>query len=359
MTKIMKIPENLIIENKIEMIKETPAILEAANLLHQGEVVSFPTETVYGLGADAANAKAVKKIFKAKGRPQDNPLIVHITGEAQLKKIISSSLNQKVQKLVNAFWPGPLTIIFEKSGLIPDRTTAGLNTVAVRMPSHPVARALIEKTGLPLAAPSANISGAPSPTTAEHVFKDLKGLIPLIIDGGPSPVGVESTVIDVRGKEPQLLRPGGVPLEAIESIIGEKIDRTVKKTNKEKPISPGMKYRHYSPETPLFLIDMDNKNFEAILKDEYKKYHKIALVLTSEKVDKMKRILEKSANWTAEQINIVNIGSQFQVDVIASRLFKLLRQLDEEDYSLILVETIPEKGLGAAVMNRLHKASIQ
>ncbi|MFP4017117.1 MAG: L-threonylcarbamoyladenylate synthase, partial [Halanaerobiales bacterium] len=252
-TELYKIDYSLIEDNDLEALKEHPAVKKAAELIRSGELVAFPTETVYGLGADASNETAVERIYLAKGRPQDNPLIVHIASLKQLEIITQGNLSTLVEKLIDKFWPGPLTIILDKNGVIPDRTTAGLGSVAVRMPAHPLARALIEAAGKPIAAPSANISGAPSPTRALHVMNDLKGRIPLILDGGSSWVGVESTVIDVSGDKIIILRPGGVSREEIEKTIASTNSLAVEvqfssslsgkdSTSIEKPRSPGMKY---------------------------------------------------------------------------------------------------------------------
>ena len=204
-------------------LKNDSAVIEAAELLKKGEVVALPTETVYGLAADAMNPKAVKKIFKAKGRPQDNPLIVHIADKAQLEQLTAFEIPVKAEKLMKKFWPGPLTIIFSKSPDVPAETSAGLQTIAVRMPAHPLMLAVIERSNLVLAAPSANTSGFPSPTRAEHVYDDLKGKIPLILDGGPCQLGVESTVLDIRGDQLRVLRPGGISREEISQFLGEEV----------------------------------------------------------------------------------------------------------------------------------------
>jgi L-threonylcarbamoyladenylate synthase len=348
-TRINKISSDLISEGDVYKLLNETAILEGACLLKKGEVVAFPTETVYGLGADATNTSAVRKIFEAKGRPQDNPLIVHISNLEQLYNIIDGEVPENGKKLINAFWPGPLTLILSKSREIPDITTAGLDSIAVRMPEHPVARALIEKSSLPLAAPSANSSGYPSPTLAEHVIHDLKGKIPYIIDGGACKVGVESTVVDVRGENVKILRPGGVTREDIELILGYKISSSIDLINLEKPITPGMKYRHYSPETPLYIIDREKLfNIKTISAGFNKE--KIALILTNESKENLKDY---------SFIDIYNMGSLYNMEEIAHNLFAILRELDRKSYDIIFIERIPEKGIGEAVMNRLHKASIK
>lgn len=348
-TRVEKIDEDLIKGEKLAELKEHQAIRLGARLLRQGEVVAFPTETVYGLGADATSNKAVGKIFKAKGRPQDNPLIVHIATKDQLEQVIEGGLTPAGRRLIEAFWPGPLTIILNKSELISVTTTAGLTSVAIRMPSHPVARALIAASSLPIAAPSANLSGAPSPTLAEHVLNDLKGKIPLIIDGGPARVGVESTVVDVRKDIPVILRPGGVSREEIEETLGFEVRVAGGQEVAEGvPPSPGMKYRHYSPRTPLILLEEKERDKIAEMTEEYSN-KRIGLVITAETLQEL--------NNLPENVLVVRMGSRSRPEEIASNLFALLRRLDQRNLDLILIEAIPEKGIGAAVMNRLYKAS--
>src|SRR6056297_1822119 len=280
-TEIEKITQNLIKEEKIDEIKNSLAIKKAVELILQDEVVAFPTETVYGLGANALKAKAVNKIFKAKGRPSDNPLIAHIASDKQLPELIAGDIPETVKKLIKRFWPGPLTIIFNKSKLVPDITTAGLNTVAVRMPSHPVALALIQKVNLPLAAPSANSSGFPSPTKAEHVYNDLNGKIPLIVDGGICNIGVESTVVEIKDNSVNILRPGGIPKERIEEVLGADFKvETANQAEVKKPKSPGMKYKHYAPRTPLWIVKSDN--IKKVLKENDFNHAKTVVILTNE-----------------------------------------------------------------------------
>ena len=233
------------------------SIRRAAALLRAGELVAFPTETVYGLGADALNAEASARIFAAKGRPADNPLIAHIAGENGLAGLIALEPCACARALMRAFWPGPMTLIFPKSPRVPREVTAGLDTVAVRMPSHPVARALISAAQTPIAAPSANRSGRPSPTTAAHVLEDMEGRIPLILDGGPCEVGLESTVVDVTGARPRILRPGGVTLEMLEGVVGDvDVDEGVLHQLQagSQARSPGMKYKHYAPKGEVTIV---------------------------------------------------------------------------------------------------------
>lgn len=304
---------------------EKTLIKKAARAIKQGELVAFPTETVYGLGADAFNTKAIKKIFKVKGRPQDNPLIVHISSENQLKPLVKE-IPEKAKILIDKFWPGPLTLVFKKSKKVSKKVTAGLETVAIRMPSHKVAKSLIEKSG-PIAAPSANISGRPSGTHSSHVHSDLNGKIPYIIDSGHSQTGIESTVLDLTTSPATLLRPGKITREQIETLIG----RISTIQDAKKPRSPGMKYKHYSPSIPVIL----SKNPEQALK-KYKN-KKVGTIAFS----------KTSAN---KSIVIKNTKE------LAKRIFDLFRKL-ENKVEIIIVERVPEKELGAAIMNRLKKAA--
>ena len=242
---------------KVEPCTEA-ALRQAAEWIRAGEVVGFPTETVYGLGADALNPQAVRKIFAAKGRPADNPLIVHIAELSQIRPLISGEISDRAAALAHAFWPGPLTMIFPKSDRIPQEVSAGLDTVGIRFPANEDARRLIQACGCPIAAPSANRSGRPSPTTAAHVLEDMDGRIPMILDGGPCQVGLESTVLDVTGEIPRVLRPGGVTPEMIAQVAGScRVDESVMRPLKEgeKPRSPGMKYRHYAPKGSLTIFE--------------------------------------------------------------------------------------------------------
>ncbi|AZO93935.1 L-threonylcarbamoyladenylate synthase [Halocella sp. SP3-1] len=354
-TVLEKIDESLLDINKIDSLKRHRVIKMAAALLQQGELVAFPTETVYGLGADAGSGEAVARIFQVKGRPQDNPLIVHIAGKKQLVDITVNNLSATAEKLIERFWPGPLTLIMEKSPLIAAETTAGLASVAVRMPSHPVALALIEESGFPLAAPSANRSGAPSPTLAGHVLDDLKGRIPLIVGGGPCSIGVESTVLDVRGNQPLILRPGGISREEIEEVLGYHISSAgaISKDSNKKPASPGMKYRHYSPETPVYLKKLSADTMAA----ELAKYQgeAVAFLITDETACGLTAVAEE----LLEDKVFMTMGSRYTPERYASQVFAVLRKLDRLGLTRIIAEEIPERGLGAAVMNRLQKASLK
>lgn len=331
-----------------------PGIIEGAKLLRAGELVAFPTETVYGLGANGLDPQAVKQIFFAKGRPADNPLILHIAEIAQLERLVLE-ISEPAEKLINRFWPGPLTLVLKKRPIVPEQVTGGLDTVAVRMPVHPIARELIFAAQLPIAAPSANLSGRPSPTLADHVIRDLSGKIGLIIDGGPCQRGIESTVIDLSTKQPLLLRPGSISFEELREILPDlELDvgvdgKTSKSLTGVGPRSPGMKYRHYSPQAELILIEGEFLQIkEKIIDLMQASTAQLGLLLTHEMVEAMGE----------SPIGVVKIlGSRSNPEEIAGRLFKLLREFDEEDVGLILVEGLSSTGIGLAVMNRLKKAA--
>lgn len=299
---------------------EISKIKKSANIIKKGGLVAFPTETVYGLGANGLNKNAVKKIFKAKGRPQDNPLILHISNINQLSSLVEK-IPKNAEKLIKKFWPGPLTIILKKSKKVPEIITAGLDSVAVRMPKNKIALELIKSSGCPLAAPSANLSGKPSPTIAEHVIEDLNTKIDAIIDGRKTDIGLESTVIDLTQEPSQILRPGKITKKQIEKIIG-KINN--KKSKSKKPRSPGMKYRHYSPKAKIFTIQNKKQ-----LKEILKKYP-----------DKRTKILKYRTK--------IKMGKN---------LFKDFREADKNDFKIIIVWNVKEKELGNAIMDRLKKAS--
>jgi len=316
----------------------------AARFIREGKLVAFPTETVYGLGADALNENAVKRIFKAKGRPPDNPLIIHIAEFEQVYEL-ASEVPEKAKILAEKFWPGPLTIVLPKGDKVPHATTGGLETVAIRMPAHEIALALIKTSKRPIAAPSANISGKPSPTLAEHVADDFYGRIECIIDGGETKIGVESTVIDLTTEPPMLLRPGGLPLEEIERVIGKiKIHPAVKGRPVKLAKAPGMKYKHYAPEAQVIVIEGERKKVKEKIKELVKEYKaqgmKVGVMATGD-------FYEADAYF--------NIGES--EEEIARNLFKALRELDKSGVDIILAEGIEERGLGLAVMNRLKKAA--
>ena len=319
----------------------------AAKALQQGEIVSFPTETVYGLGAIATSQEAVLKVFEAKGRPSDNPLIVHISDIQQMTSTVEE-VPEIALTLAKAFWPGPLTMILKaKPGIYAPALSAGLTTVSFRMPNHPLTLELISKVGIPLVGPSANLSTKPSPTKVEHVFEDMNGRIRGIVDGGSSTVGVESTVIDLTNDEgPVILRPGVITKEQIEAVIGP-IQSTVKTTagEREVPKSPGMKYRHYAPKTPVFVVDGTVEAFEETI-HKYKVQGKtVGVMARNAIVDTFENKVEGT----------YKMGTS--VDDMNRALFDALRSLDHLKLDVILAESAPETGVGIAYMNRLKKAA--
>lgn len=325
------------------------AFSDAAKALRDGKLVAFPTETVYGLGANALNADAVKRIYEAKGRPSDNPLIVHIADVSNLIKLVLEIPDAAVS-LIKAFWPGPLTMVFKRSDLVPSIITAGLDTVAVRMPDSPIAQKLIKESGVPVAAPSANLSGRPSPTTHKHVIEDLYGRVEYIIDGGPCKVGVESTVLDVTTDIPIILRPGGITLEMLEKILGKVYTDTVLEIKGDaKPRSPGMKYRHYSPKAEMILISGESNSVAERINELVRESRTKGLkagILTSH---------ENAHKYDADVI--VEAGPAKHAEQIAAGLYESLRLFDERKVDIIYSETFEEKEIGRAIMNRLKKAS--
>lgn len=324
-------------------------IKTAARILSDGGVVAMPTETVYGLAANALDGEAVKKIFIAKGRPMDNPLIVHISDIADIEKFnLVTDFNDKAKALANAFWPGPLTIIMKKSDVIPYEVSAGLDTVAIRLPSNEIALKLIRESGTVLAAPSANRSGSPSPTTAQHVMADLDGLIDAVVQGGMCEVGVESTVITVATDTPKLLRPGLVTKEQIEEVIGEiEVDSAVlyKAQSNEKVASPGMKYKHYAPKAKVVLINGDNDKFINFVNKEYESDRSVCAICYDEDVDKL---LCRS----------IAIGKSDDLEHQAHQLFSALRQVDTmQEVSIVYAHCPSKSGVGMALYNRLIRAA--
>lgn len=316
---------------------------QAVDILKSGGVVAFPTETVYGLGAVATDEKAVAKIFEAKGRPSDNPLIIHI-GTKEEVQFYAADVPEAAEQLMEAFWPGPLTLIFDQ---IPDKiapnATPNVQTVGIRMPDHPVALELLRTLKLPLAAPSANRSGKPSPTEAAHVEKDLQGRIPLILDGGQTGVGLESTVIDVTTTPPAILRPGGITREMIEGVIGP-VEVAHETKAEEAPRSPGMKYAHYAPEAPLYLIEADEEKIRKAVTNCQQNGQKVAVIGPDE-------LTVKQANW------YFSTGTNTKIEEMAMNLYKALRQCDTTDADLILAVETGREGVGEAFMNRLLKAA--
>lgn len=333
------------VDKTVDNLKTYPQIIEAAQKLKQNEVVAFPTETVYGLGGNAESDEAVLKIFEAKGRPGDNPLIVHIANREQIHSFVKEIPDQATL-LMNAFWPGPLTIILEKKdGVLSEKATAGLSTVAVRMPDHPVALALIEISGLPLAAPSANLSGKPSPTTADHVADDLTGRIAGIVNGGATGVGLESTVVDCTGKIPAILRPGGVTKEQLEEVVGEvAVDPALSDSN-QSPKSPGMKYRHYAPNAPFYLVNGTREELQQLVNEKHVEGLKVGVITTK----------ENKAFYDADMV--IACGERARLETVAEALYDTLRAFNNENLDIIFGEIFPETGVGQAIMNRLSKAS--
>ncbi len=326
-------------------------IKEASDILHAGDMVAFPTETVYGLGADALDEMASKKIYAAKGRPSDNPLIVHVANEQQILPLVKE-IPESARKLMKAFWPGPLTIIFNKSDVVPYGTTGGLDTVAIRMPNHKVALTLIEESNIPIAAPSANTSGRPSPTTAMHVMDDLNGKISMVIDGGAVGIGIESTIVDVTGDIPMILRPGYINKKMLEEVVGEvTIDKAIlgPVSPDLKPKAPGMKYKHYAPKANFTMFDGDiDKVADRIneLAESYiKKGYKVGIISSAESKDRYR------------YGEVISIGSRNNELSISKNLYKVLREFDDKQVDYILGETFRSEELGQAIMNRLLKAA--
>ncbi|MGM9925567.1 MAG: L-threonylcarbamoyladenylate synthase [Bacillus sp. (in: firmicutes)] len=317
---------------------------EAAALLKKNEVVAFPTETVYGLGANAKSDEALKKIFTAKGRPSDNPLIIHIAERAQLDELVRDVPDVAVA-LMDAFWPGPLTLVLRKKSGLSDIATAGLDTVAIRMPDHPIALKLIQEANLPIAAPSANLSGKPSPTTAKHVQKDLTGRISGIVDGGETGVGVESTVVDCTEAIPVILRPGGVTKEEIERIVGEIKEDTALHNKEEAPKAPGMKYTHYAPEAPFILVDGSPAFIQSFVDEKKSAGRTVGVLTTAENAD----------FYRAD--SVIPCGERERLSTVAAGIYDALRAFDESGVDMIFGEVFPKEGIGEAIMNRLLKAA--
>lgn len=332
------------IETKILDGNDEKSLVTASSLLTSGEVVAFPTETVYGLGANALNGAAVKKIFVAKGRPQDNPLIVHVSSTEMVEEI-AEEITENARKLMEKFWPGPLTVILAKKKSLPDEVTAGLTSVAIRLPSNKIALNLISLCGFPLAAPSANLSARPSPTEARHVFCDLKGKIPLIVDGGKCDVGLESTVVDCRFSEVFVLRPGKISREEISALVplGEKTF-----DDGEAPRSPGMKYRHYSPRGKVILLsESEIEDFARQFMEKNGEQGEKTAILALDEV--------LSAVTNPNGPKKISLGKT--CEDAAARLFAALRLCDEDDTEKIIVQKFNKTGIGEALMNRLEKAA--
>ena len=340
-TQIEKIDKNQIDEQ---------ILARAGEILKQGGLVAFPTETVYGLGANALDEEAAMKTYAAKGRPSDNPLIVHIADVESLKEIVEE-IPEKAKRVMDKFWPGPLTLIFYKKEIVPLGTTGGLNTVAVRMPMDEIALGLIRAGGGYVSAPSANTSGRPSPSTAQHVMDDMDGKIDMIIDGGSVEIGVESTILDMTVDPPMILRPGAITKEMLEKLIGEvTVDSALlSDSSEEAPKAPGMKYRHYAPKAQMMIVNGGTqetvKAIKQIAYEQERLGYKVGIIATNETLPLYTRGVVKS------------IGSRSNENSIAKNLYKVLREFDEEDVSYIYCEAFDEDGIGTAVMNRLGKAA--
>lgn len=336
---------------KTEDGNEDEVIREAGEILKSGGLVAFPTETVYGLGGDALKEDAARRIYSAKGRPSDNPLIVHIADIGALDEL-ACEIPDSAYKLADAFWPGPLTMIFKKKDIVPYGTTGGLDTVAIRMPSHPVAHRLIKDSGVYIAAPSANLSGRPSPTRAEHVIEDMDGRIDMIIDGGAIEIGIESTIVDVTCEVPMILRPGYVTADMIRDVLGDVcFDETVlaHTTVKGQPKAPGMKYRHYAPKAELTIFEGENEKVVSKINELAVKYEydglKVGILSSNENEHKY------------AHGEVVVVGSRENEHEVAAHLFDVLRHFDHIDVDVILSEGFSEDSFGQAVMNRLIKAA--
>ncbi len=330
---------------------DMPAIRKAGRIIRSGGLVAFPTETVYGLGGDALNAGSSAKIYEAKGRPSDNPLIVHIAQYDSIYRI-AQYIPPAAEKLAKKYWPGPLTIILKKKPVVPDETTGNLPTVAVRFPSHPVAQLLIREAGGYIAAPSANISGRPSPTTGEHVAADMDGRIDMIIDSGPCSIGLESTIIDFTGDTPMMLRPGYVSQQMLEDVIGSvEKDPAVfgEAAPGVKPKAPGMKYRHYAPKGTLTIVCGDKADVVDHINER-----------TAGKGPSVRTAVlcrtENISCYPGADL-VIDMGDDKNEEMIAARLYESLRRCDEENIDEIYSEEFDTPGLGLAIMNRLIKAA--
>ena len=331
---------------------ESGKIQLAASLIRKGGLVAFPTETVYGLGADAFNPKAVLRLFKAKKRPLDNPPIVHVAGSKKVRQL-TKDLPPSAHRLMERFWPGPLTLILKRSDLVPDVTVAGLDTIAVRMPRHKVALALIRESGCPVAAPSANLAGKPSPTSAEHVLADLDGRVDAVLDAGPTVVGVESTVLDMTVDPPEVLRPGGTTYESLKSFLGRVKLNPVAVADRplllRKVRSPGLKHKHYAPDAEMVVVEGRLPAIVAKVNELVAFYklrgRKVGVLCTDETMQEHKADVVKS------------LGSRDDLANVASNLFRLLREFDMAKVDIVIAEAVSVEGLGLAVMNRLRKAA--
>ena len=331
-------------------LSDNPIIRAAGEIIKKGGLVAFPTETVYGLGGDALNPESSKKIYAAKGRPSDNPLIVHIADLRDLEKIVSY-IPENAKILAKHFWPGPLTMIFQKSDIVPLETTGGLNTVAVRFPSDEIAQAFILQAGGYVAAPSANTSGRPSPTTGQHVFEDMDGKIEMILDGGSCDIGLESTIVDLTEDIPVILRPGFITEEMLQDVLDQvEMDQTIlSAASGIAPKAPGMKYRHYAPKGDLTIVDGEINKVIPYINERLQKLQsmgeKVGIIATDESIDSYIQCYKMS------------VGKRTDEAMIARRLYEILREFDENEVSYIFAESFDCSGMGQAIMNRLLKAA--
>lgn len=346
--------EPIFVETKwMKLLEEQPdmdVIKEAGQIIKKGGLVAFPTETVYGLGGDGLNKEASEKIYAAKGRPSDNPLIIHIADRHDLERLVKE-LPAKAEQLADAFWPGPLTMIFHKSEEVPCETTGGLSTVAVRYPNHPVALAFIKESGGFVAAPSANTSGRPSPTSGAHVYEDLQGRIEMLLDSGEVGIGIESTIVDMTVEPPMILRPGFITEEMLLQVIGNvTVDKTTQKQITDMaPKAPGMKYRHYAPKGELTIVSGSSREVKAaineLLEAAKEKGLRTGVIGTEENIEFYRADIKMSAGKKGDELTA------------ARRLYSILREFDEKKADVIYSEAFPGTGMGQAVMNRLLKAA--
>lgn len=321
-------------------------IAEAVKYLQSGELIAFPTETVYGLGGNGLDAEALKKIFAAKGRPGDNPLILHIQNPSELAGL-AKEVSPTAQLLMDTFWPGPLTLVLKKTERVPLEATGGLDSVAVRMPSHPIALALIKAAGLPIAAPSANLSGKPSPTIAQDVIEDLDGKIAGVIDGGSTEIGLESTVVDCTGSLPMILRPGGITLEMLEDVVGVvEVDPGLTDES-EAPRAPGMKYAHYAPKAKMVILENEEELQEALGYSQQSDQKIVFLIPEDISINEDLK----------ENVGTIRLGSSKDWTALAAEFYRVLRELDRQQVDEIYAMAVPEVGIGVAIMNRMRKSA--
>ena len=338
---------------ELDEVEKAEAMTRAGKIIREGGLVAFPTETVYGLGADALNEEAAARIYQAKGRPSDNPLIAHICDVDQVYQL-ARRVPSDAEKLMEAFWPGPLTIILPKKDTVPDGTTGGLPTVAIRMPCHPVAMELIRRSGCPIAAPSANVSGRPSPTRADHVYEDMKGRIPMILDGGPVDIGIESTIVDMSRDRPLILRPGHIRREELEEVLSREVplDPAIAGREPSKNVvarAPGMKYRHYAPRADMTLVEGPEEAVISAINDmasrKMSQGCRVGVIATEERADR----------YRADVVRV--IGSRSHPESVAAGLYRILREFDSLSCDTIYSESFFESDMFEAVMNRMLKAA--